>query len=568
MSAGKSTGLKKGSPVMLGFVYAVCLVFGYSLEKDGSIAYLEAKTWLMILILGILLSAVLTVIMKQLQKSLLQKNQGREEKQPQGPAGECSLQSGENPAGKQIPAGCTAFLYAGIIFLCYLIVFLGVYPGFFVYDAQDELMQVITRSFSTHHPLFHVLLMGGTVQLIHKLTGSYNAGIACYTLLQMAALSLIFGYGIWKLKTEGLRKRGRISLLVYFGVFPTIVMFSLCSAKDGLFTGMVLLMVLMLLAFFRDPAGFFQKKGHCICLFLSSCLMMLLRNNGFYAFLVFVVLLALLFLKAEWRPYRKKMLLLCAGAMIVFLVVNKGFAFVLHADDSENQEILTVPIQQMARVYSMEGDTLTEQQKETLFEILPEETLKHYNPKVSDPVKADFNNGAYEADKGKYRKLWAELFREHPFGYLNAWFMTSYGFWYPGAVIDVYKGNTVFTFTYEDSSYFGYEVEEPGERKSLIPVIDRIYRFLSLDEKAQEIPLLSLVLSPGALFFVWVFGLCFFWYTGQYRKLWPFLFPGLLFLTVLLGPTYLVRYVVFLWVLLPVLLHEMCRKPETEITGK
>ena len=543
---------KKIIPAILGFVYAVCLVFGHSLEKEGSIAYRDGRLWLTILILGILLSAALTVIMKQLQKRLL----------PKGLEHETGQQI------RQVPAGRMTFLYAGIISLCYLVVFLGVYPGFFVYDAQDELMQVITRSFSTHHPLFHALLMGGTVQLIHKLTGSYNAGIACYTLLQMAALSLIFGYGIRKLKEEGLGRRGGILLLAYFGGFPTIVMFSLCSAKDGLFTGMVLLMVLMLCAFFRDPAGFFQKKGHCACLFLSSCLMMLLRNNGFYAFFVFVVLLALLFLKAEWKPYRKKMLLLCAGAMLAFLVVNKGFALVLHADDSENQEILTVPIQQLARVYSMEGDTLTEKQKETLFEILPEEALKRYNPKVSDPVKVDFDNEAYEADKGKYRRLWSDLFREHPFGYLNAWFMTSYGFWYPGAVIDVYKGNTVFTFTYEGSSYFGYEVEEPGERKSMIPVVDRAYRFLSLDERAQEIPLLSLVLSPGAMFFLWTFVFCFFCYTGQDRKLWPFLFPGLLFLTVLLGPTYLVRYVVFLWVLLPVLLWELCRKSERKAAEK
>ena len=543
---------KKIIPAISGFMYAVCLVFGHSLEKEGSIAYRDGRLWLTILILGILLSASLTVIMKQLQKRLL----------PKGLEHETGQQI------RQVPAGRMTFLYAGIIFLCYLVVFLGVYPGFFVYDAQDELMQVITRSFSTHHPLFHVLLMGGTVQLIHKLTGSYNAGIACYTLLQMAALSLIFGYGIRKLKEEGMGRRGGILLLAYFGGFPTIVMFSLCSAKDGLFTGMVLLMVLMLCAFFRDPAGFFQKKGHCACLFLSSCLMMLLRNNGFYAFFVFVVLLALLFLKAEWKPYRKKMLLLCAGAMLAFLVVNKGFALVLHADDSEHQEILTVPIQQLARVYSMEGDTLTEQQKETLFEILPEEALKRYNPKVSDPVKVDFDNEAYEADKGKYRRLWSDLFREHPFGYLNAWFMTSYGFWYPGAVIDVYKGNTVFTFTYEGSSYFGYEVEEPGERKSMIPVVDRAYRFLSLDERAQEIPLLSLVLSPGAMFFLWTFVLCFLWYTGQDRKLCPFLFPGLLFLTVLPGPTYLVRYVVFLWVLLPVLLWELCRKLERKAAEK
>ncbi|MEI3211889.1 MAG: hypothetical protein V8S42_05930 [Lachnospiraceae bacterium] len=67
-------------------------------------------------------------------------------------------------------------------------------------------------------------------------------------------------------------------------------------------------------------------------------------------------------------------------------------------------------------MYTMEGDTLTEQQKETLFEILPQEALKRYNPKVSDPVKVDFDNEAYEADKGKYRRLWSDLFREYSFG--------------------------------------------------------------------------------------------------------------------------------------------------------
>ena len=64
---------KKIIPAILGFVYAVCLVFGHSLEKEGSIAYRDGRLWLTILILGILLSAVLTVIMKQLQKRLLPK---------------------------------------------------------------------------------------------------------------------------------------------------------------------------------------------------------------------------------------------------------------------------------------------------------------------------------------------------------------------------------------------------------------------------------------------------------------------------------------------------------------
>ncbi len=49
--------------------------------------------------------------------------------------------------------------YVSLIVLC-IPVFLAQFPGFFVYDAQEELNEVLTRSFSTHHPLLHVLLLG------------------------------------------------------------------------------------------------------------------------------------------------------------------------------------------------------------------------------------------------------------------------------------------------------------------------------------------------------------------------------------------------------------------------
>ena len=103
----------------------------------------------------------------------------------------CSRKNRKNPEGLQIAKDEKrgAFYFAGMIFLLYIPVFLAVYPGFFVYDAQDELLQVMTRNFTTHHPLVHVLALGGMIQLVHKLTGSYNMGIACYTLFQMAVLA-------------------------------------------------------------------------------------------------------------------------------------------------------------------------------------------------------------------------------------------------------------------------------------------------------------------------------------------------------------------------------------------
>ena len=146
---------------------------------------------------------------------------------------------------------------------------------------------------------------------------------------------------------------------------------------------------------------------------------------------------------------------------------------------------------------------------------------------------------------------------KHPFTYLNAWFMTSYGFWYPDTVIDVYRGNSVFTFTYGDSSYFGYETEQPGSRDSKLPLLDALYRNLSLEVFQQKVPVISMLFSPGFLFWVFAYVLCFWWYAKAGQRTMPYMLAMLIWMTFLLGPTYLVRYVVYLWCLLPVLIFDV-----------
>lgn len=514
-------------PGVFSLLFSICMILGNSLERRGSVTFTSPLLWLGIVMMSLIATPIVKFLWDRMKKRAGLQVSYRPWRQVQN--GRWQLRT----------FGFTAI----VIFLCYLPVFLAVYPGFFVYDAQDELMQVITRNFSTHHPLLHVLLMGGMVQAGYKVTGSYNLGIAFYTLFQMLVLSCFFSWCICRLKREGMGRGGRIAAALYFGLFPVVVMFALCSAKDGLFSAMLLVMVMVLRKW--QAEGKTDNKS-LVMFSVAGVLMMLLRHNGFYAFAVFAVLV-----------FRKKKLFLSAGIAVCYLLISSGLAFVLHADDSEHQEILTVPIQQMARVYSLEEDELTEEEKQTLYEILPKEALMRYTPKVSDGVKIAFNNEAYGKNPGKYLKLWLSLGLKHPFAYLNAWFMTSYGFWYPGATIDVYRGNTVFTFTYEDSSYFGYEVEQPGERHSFLPWLNELYRSFSLDVIWQRIPVLSLLFSPGFLFWLTAFILGFFCYAGKRNRAVPYLLPLLVWATVLLGPTYLVRYVVFWWFLLPVLCFEL-----------
>lgn len=526
-------------PGLFGLLFSLCMVMGTCLDERESVPFDDMRMWIAILVFAILFGLTVRYFWDRLiewqemgsdRKPAL----GMEEKIMRWP------------------------VYSGIIFLLYIPVFLAVYPGFFVYDAQDELIQVMTRSFSTHHPLVHVLLLGGIIQLVHKFTGSYNLGIACYTLIQMAVMAGIFGWCIRKLRQRGLRKGYGILLTLYFGLFPVLVMFSLCSAKDGLFAGMLLVMTILLSELIRDPQRFLEKRWKVFLLCISSILMMLFRHNGFYAFLPAALLLVVYFIidKEDRRSYWKKLMGILGGSIALYLLIHVGLTVLLSADASENQEMLTVPISQVARVYQTKKDTLPEGEKEILYQYLPEEALERYTPKVSDGVKIQFNNRAFAQDKEGFLRLWLQWGKENPFTYLNAWFMTSYGFWYPDTVIDVYRGNTVFTFTYGDSSFFGYEVEEPGVRESKFPWLSELYRKMSLEVFQQKIPVVSMMFSPGFLFWVWMFCLGFWIYRARPDKVMPYLPIFFCQLTVLLGPTYLVRYAVCLWMALPVLLAE------------
>jgi hypothetical protein len=263
------------------------------------------------------------------------------------------------------------------------------------------------------------------------------------------------------------------------------------------------------------------------------------------------------FLIIYQKNHRKKVLLWAVAAILGCLFINGGLKTALHAEGGEHQEILTVPIQQLARTYKYTPEVFSREDKETLYEILSPEALAQYNAKLSDPVKYRFDNEAFAADKMKYAKLWLKIGLKKPVSYLNAWFMTSYGFWYPNTVIDVYRGNSVFTFTYEDSSYFGYEVELPGARESKIPRLDEFYRKLSLEPFQQKIPVVSLLFSPGAMFWLFAFVCGYLFCRRRFSLLVPCVLILAVWLTVILGPTYLPRYVLIFWFALPLTLAMM-----------
>lgn len=544
---------------ILSFLFTMAMLFGVRLDAVGNVDFKDWHLWISLPVL----TCLFTILVRKFWNFL-----GSIETRKKTLAEHIRLPATPTRAAKYVDALTFCFML-----LCWLPVLLAVYPGFFVYDAQEEWLQVASRSFTTHHPLVHVLMLGGIVCAVHKITDSYNLGIACYMVVQMAVVSGCFTYLLAFMRRRKVAKGVRILSLLYFAFFPVIVMFTLCSAKDTLFTSALLLLLLALIELGSDGEAFFNSWKKMTFFVFSALAMMLFRKNGVYAFAVMAMILLFYINKtftgisegAERdydkkggilsrmgkKPYLKRMGLLLAVIFVSYFLINGVLTMALHARNEENQEILTVPIQQLARTYKFNPDVFEPDDVRALHEVLPEEALVLYNPKLSDPVKVHFQNSVYDANKSRYVKLWIKIGLRKPLSYVNAWLMNSYGFWYPDTVIDVYSGNTVFTFTYEDSSYFGYEVEEPGYRDSKIPWLDKAYRKLSLEISQEKVPIYSMLYSPGGIFWCIAFVFAYMLYRRKYHIVVPYLMVLIVWLTVILGPTYLPRYVLIFWFGLP-----------------
>lgn len=517
---------------ILSGLFTTAMLFGVRLDAVGNVNFKDWRLWISLPVL----TCLFTILVRKFWDFLggMEERKSRLAKHIRMP---------ETPKKAVEYRNVLTFLF---LLLCWLPVLLAVYPGFFVYDAQEEWLQVASRNFTTHHPLVHVLMLGGIICAVHKVTDSYNLGIACYMLVQMMIVSGGFTYLLSFMRRRKVSRAVRLISLLYFAFFPVIVMFTLCSAKDTLFTVALLLLLLSLLDMGSSGEEFFTSKRKMLFFVFSAVAMMLFRKNGVYAFAVMIPILIL-----YHRKSLKKMTLLLAVIFLSYFMINTGLTVVFHAEGGENQEILTVPIQQLARTYKFNREVFEPEDVAALHEILPEEALVLYNPKLSDPVKVRFQNEVFAADRSKYADLWIRIGLKKPLSYVNAWLMNSYGFWYPDTVIDVYSGNTVFTFTYEDSSYFGYEVEEPGFRDSKIPWLDEVYRRLALEISQEKIPIYAMLYSPGGIFWCIAFVFAYVLYRRKYHIVIPYMMVLLVWLTVILGPTYLPRYVLIFWYGLP-----------------
>lgn len=431
-----------------------------------------------------------------------------------------------------------------LLFLCWLPALLSLFPGAFSYDALEEWQQVRQWSITSHHPVVHVLLLGGLVEGFFRLTGSYNAGIAVYSVLQMLVLAGVFASTINFMEECGVPRVWRIVSLLFYGFSPVTQLFSICATKDVFFTGAELVFFLYTIRFAVNRELTADRKK-MIRFGLSALGTMIFRNNGVY--IVLFTLLVIAFVsRRTWKKYHKNWILFLLVILIPYLLYTGPVYRALDVKPGGVEEMLSVPLQQMARVYRYDRDSLEGEDLELLYRYVDRESLEAYRATVADFVKKGFHREAFEQDKAGFFGLWAKWGVSHPLTYLNSFFVNTVDAWYPGAMIDGYR--------HADGrgSYFDYKVDSPGTETVYLQALHDRYEILSHDVSAQKKPLAFLVLSPGWYFLYTLIIFFYFWSRGKYRLLLPFSVFIFHFLTVLLGPMILVRYMLLFFFAFPV----------------
>ena len=511
-----------GYSVTFSLILSICLVLGFWLEKNGSVPYNSVFLYLSF----VLVAAVLSVISFFLF--------GKE-----NPINDNS----ESATAKVGSSFVTVSFF--VILGVWLVCLLAVFPGYYSCDAPEQYEMYHESMVTAHHPVLHTYLVGFLVELSLTLFKTTAYGSAAYCIIQMIitdfAFCAVIKYGLKK----KLPKLVLIILLAWFALAPTNILMVLSVTKDSLFAPFFLLFVLKTVDAVTDSSVFESKKD-LFAWGASAFFSAHFRNNAIYVMIPF-----LLFLVFYFR--NRKSTVLFVSVLLAIVVFQGPIVNLMTVKGVDGKEYLSTPVQQVLRVYFLHGEEIEQSDREFveyLFSGGAEEyenkALLRYYAKISDYGKWGLNRNKFEESKTEAVDLWKKWALEYPEEYVDAFFMLNYGFWYPFSTLVLYANET--------EGYFICRAWEPVYEEYKIPRLGELLRHFEYSSLVCNKPVTMWLFAPATYFYIMLFVFLKCLYLRR-REFIAFIPALLVWLTFLLGPVALVRYVGFIYYMVPL---EIC----------
>lgn len=442
---------------------------------------------------------------------------------------------------KNISSKKMFFLSFFLIFLSWLPIIISFYPNNFAFDASTQVRMIIYDCISTYHPVIHTVFLGGLLKLSALLFGTYTIGNFLYALIQAFLMDFIFSYFIVFLTREKAPRWLVVLSLLLFMFLPTHSVLAISTTKDVIFSGIILLLVIK---FYHIATNkyYLESKKNITCVIILLFFAFIFRNNMVYASLLFFIPCSIL-LKKNWR----KTIILFFIPLLLYGVYNFSLTKVLHIEKGPKVEAFSVIIQQLARVYNMEK--LTKEESSMISKLYKNDSLKHYNPQISDPVKSEFDSNVLFSDITRYIKLYFRLGFKYPITYIDSVLMSNYGYFYFFDKLPI-NGTKTYIWTTCMSNDKDFSCTDDCNDNFIYHLYDQLL------EKAtyQKVPILNIFMNIGFNVFMMFFTISLLIYRKKYQLCLSFYLLLSLFVTNLLGPVALMRYVYPIFVCLPFML--------------
>lgn len=444
------------------------------------------------------------------------------------------------------------------IFICWLPAFLADWPGVFVIDNVFQMRWYLEGTVSAHHPVIHTYLLGWILSFGKSVFGSWEAGMCIFSILQMLFLSTVFAWTLKALR-EYTGKRFRMIALLCYALIPYNPVSGFTATKDTIFAGLFLLTVVSTWQIVCDREAFLSSWKRIVLYIVLIFFMCAFRNTGIYIFLfslpVFFVIC---------RKYWKRLLLIALSCVLLWGVYTGPVYQMLGITKGSSAEMLSVPIQQLARVMVNSPEDMTEEQWDLAVQYMPD--YSRYASRVSDPVKDSFNAELFEEDPVRFIKLWVEVGLRAPVVYVEAFLSTNIGFWNPFMQYPD-PGTYLAYIPYNSADLEQVGVSWEGqifiENKSLIPVLHTVYEKMTETGGYNRIPGLSFVYNIAVAFLLTAAGGVYCVIRKRYETLVPYFLLLGLWGTLMLSPVVAFRYGYPLVISLPVV-FAMCRSRKAE----
>lgn len=446
-----------------------------------------------------------------------------------------------------------------IIFIGNLLTFLAIYPGVYGYDTGYQILEFMHPSkLTTKFSLTTSFMIYECVSIGKLLFKNYEAGLAIYSVIQMLFLTYVESKII--LTSQKLFNNKKISLIyiLFLAFSPFITILNVSTAQDTLFGAFFALITIELINYIYYEEKLDKKKSIKLgFIIIMACLS---RNNGIYA--IGFIFPFLYFLKSK---NKKTLSITILVSLLIFKAIMLFFEQGLGiADKTKMREIVSLPSQQMARVYYFDSKTYTEDEVKQLRRFYPKMDkywiYYQYNLSIADSTKYAIDSTYTKKHFKEYIAFWLRNGIESPRNYIEAAALNTYGFWYIGKQYnDKRMYHPLIEYNMLDAKLW-HKDYIAIKRKTLLKSYEKYLSNIVLENNWKNIPIINVIFSIS--FPLWILLLLIIQniINKNIKVLTIFsIFMGY-YITIFLGPVAFFRYVYPIVICMPLIISMIIKE--------